>query len=129
MAIPDELLAELEQEEDSSEVAVEPVEEAAEPVEQVVSQERPVDVEDCRSYPSRCASGTHQHITLQQSQQCEYTFLELCPTACTPLDLAAASRERCWRGQDAKWHILPWHLPFLDCMRRRTARCPQNAVQ
>ncbi|CAK0783431.1 hypothetical protein CVIRNUC_006630 [Coccomyxa viridis] len=53
VAIPDELLAELEQEEDSSEVAVEPVEEAAEPVEQVVSQERPVDVEDCRSYPSR----------------------------------------------------------------------------
>ena len=122
VAIPDELLAELEQEEDSSE-------EAAEPVEQVVSQERPVDIEDCRSYPSSCAFGTHQHISLQQSQQCEDTFLKLSITACTPLDLAAESRERCWRGQDAKWHIPPWHLLFQDYMRRRMARCPQNTVQ
>ena len=60
MAIPDELLADLEQEEDSSEEAAAPVEEAAEPVEQVVGQERPVDDGECRSYPSRCAFGTHE---------------------------------------------------------------------
>ena len=48
MAVPDELLAELDWEEDSSE-------EAAEPAKQLSSEERPGDIADCRSYPSRCA--------------------------------------------------------------------------
>ena len=79
MAIPDELLADLDQAEDSSEVV-------AEPVEQVLSQERPVDVEDCRSYPSRCACGKAYYVCQLQSQKCVHTFLELSSTACTPLD-------------------------------------------
>ena len=112
VAIPDELLAELEREENSSEEAAEPVKKTVEPVEEVSNQERPVDVGDCRSYPSRCAFGTHQHVSLQRSQNCGHMFLELSPAACTLLDLAAESQERCWRGQDAKWQIPPWHLPF-----------------